>query len=208
MEIGALWRRFPLRPGVRAWCLDRMGPEGLEKQYAHFERPILRPDIVGDAAALPVAAGSLDFLIASHVLEHMRFPLGALQHWYEALRPGGVLLLRIPDRRFTFDAKRHSTALQHLIDEHADAKRFDKRAHFEEWAEKVDGIARSHAGFIAHVQCLMEMDYSIHYHAWTSADIRELLAHTQRDLHLAWQPIIFWNAHFYRKETVALLRRD
>jgi predicted SAM-dependent methyltransferase len=48
--------------------------------------------LLAEATQLPVRANSLDFLIASHVLEHLPFPLIALRSWYEALAPGGSLV--------------------------------------------------------------------------------------------------------------------
>lgn len=55
------------------------------------------PDLTADAADLPVATGSLDYLVASHLLEHLVDPVTALGEWRRALRPDGVLLLACPD---------------------------------------------------------------------------------------------------------------
>jgi SAM-dependent methyltransferase len=107
MEIGALWRRFPVHPKARVWYVDRSRLEDLKKQYADVGEKIFLPDLVAEATELPVARASLDFLIASHVLEHLPFPLLALRAWYQALAPGGVLLLKVPDKRYTFDVGLH-----------------------------------------------------------------------------------------------------
>lgn len=48
----------------------------------------------GDAMALP--AGPWDFIASSHCLEHVIDPVGALLHWKDVLRPGGVLALYLP----------------------------------------------------------------------------------------------------------------
>jgi hypothetical protein len=42
----------------------------------------------------------------------------ALRVWYEALASGGVLLLKIPDKRYTFDSRRSRAPLSHLLAEH------------------------------------------------------------------------------------------
>src|SRR4051794_4791504 len=76
VEIGALWRRFPVRSNARVWYLDQQGPSGLQTHYGEF-KIIVRPDVIADAGDLPFASGSLDFIIASHVLEHLPFPLRA-----------------------------------------------------------------------------------------------------------------------------------
>jgi len=38
----------------------------------------------------------LDFVFSSHSLEHLVDPVGALQHWMRALKPGGVLFVYLP----------------------------------------------------------------------------------------------------------------
>jgi ubiquinone/menaquinone biosynthesis C-methylase UbiE len=91
MEIGALWRRFPVSRGARVWYVDRSDGEDLNQHYPELSGSALRPNLLADAAQLPVRPGGLDFLIVSHVLEHLRFPLQALRSWYQTLAPGGAL---------------------------------------------------------------------------------------------------------------------
>jgi SAM-dependent methyltransferase len=56
-----------------------------------------------------------DVVLASHVLEHIANPLKALRHWRAALRPGGRLLLVLPDRRHCFDHRRPVTPASVLL---------------------------------------------------------------------------------------------
>jgi SAM-dependent methyltransferase len=52
----------------------------------------------GDAQDLPgVAAESFDFVHGSHCLEHMRDPRAAIARWFAAVRPGGHLVVTVPD---------------------------------------------------------------------------------------------------------------
>lgn len=48
----------------------------------------------GDAMALP--HGPYDFVFSSHCLEHLADPIGALIHWREKIRKGGVLFVYLP----------------------------------------------------------------------------------------------------------------
>src|ERR1700730_1353703 len=66
----------------------------------------------GDLAALPARA--YDVLLASHVIEHIANPLGALAAWSRVVKPGGHLLLVVPHRDGTFDHRRPITTLAHL----------------------------------------------------------------------------------------------
>lgn len=52
----------------------------------------------GDAQTLAgLDDASFDFVHASHTLEHLADPAGALAHWFRVLKPGGHLVLTVPD---------------------------------------------------------------------------------------------------------------
>jgi predicted SAM-dependent methyltransferase len=67
------------------------------------ERPEV--DFVGDAADLSQFADeSVDMIYASHVLEHFFYALDnelirTLKEWHRVLKPGGKLLISVPDLR-------------------------------------------------------------------------------------------------------------
>jgi SAM-dependent methyltransferase len=53
----------------------------------------------GDAQYLRgLEGGTYDFVYSSHTLEHMPNPGVALANWWRVLKPGGFLILYIPDR--------------------------------------------------------------------------------------------------------------
>src|SRR4026209_197717 len=178
MEVGALSRRFSVPQGVRVWYVDRLGLDGLGRHYPELQGKILTPDLLAEATQLPVRPASLDFLIAGHVLEHLPLPLLALRSWYEALAPGGVLLLKVPDKRYTFDVHRARTPLAHLIDRHYNPERFDTWAHYADWVEIVGGQNSSAPAFEDAVQNLMDHNHSIHFHVWIDDDVREIINFT------------------------------
>ncbi|PYU29224.1 MAG: methyltransferase type 11 [Acidobacteria bacterium] len=208
IEIGALWRRFPVPRNARVWYIDRSGLDGLERQYPEVNGKIVCPDLLADATGLPFASASLDFLIASHVLEHLPFPLMALRVWYDALAPGGVLLLKVPDKRYTFDSRRSRTPLAHLVAEYEHPELFDWRSHYAEFVENVHGRQPMEPELSQAAADLQAAKFNIHYHAWIDADLREILDYTRQVWNFDWHTVISWNAHFYRKETVALLTRE
>ena len=205
VEVGGLWRKFKVPSSAKVWYLDRLSADDLAAHYAEVRGPLVAPDIVADAEIMPLR--SLDFIIASHVLEHLPSPLKALKSWYDALRSSGTLLLKVPDKRFTFDRNRQRTPLPHLIEEFEDPRRIDIRSHYAEWVERVDGKPPGTVEFDQHLRSLMNMNYSIHYHAWIDKDLREIIDYTINTWRLDWRLVVFWDAHFYRKETVAVLRK-
>jgi SAM-dependent methyltransferase len=59
---------------------------------------------------------TFDYVIASHVLEHLPNFFGWLRDLSSILNPGGRLFAVVPDRNFTFDIHRPLTSLGELIE--------------------------------------------------------------------------------------------
>ncbi len=60
-------------------------------------------------------SAAYDFVLASHVLEHIANPIRALSEWKRLLRDHGALVLLLPHKDKTFDHRRPVTTLEHLI---------------------------------------------------------------------------------------------
>jgi len=75
-------------------------------------------DIIAPGDALPVTDGSQDFVVSSHVLEHLPDPIGAILEWDRVIRPGGVIFMIVPHKERTFDRERPRTPIEHLIADH------------------------------------------------------------------------------------------
>jgi SAM-dependent methyltransferase len=62
--------------------------------------PTHGPDILADVADFrDLASGSVEEVCASHILEHLPWPVAfkAVSEWTRVLRPGGVLRIAVPD---------------------------------------------------------------------------------------------------------------
>lgn len=62
-----------------------------------------------------IAPNSYDFVLSSHALEHVANPLLALVEWVRSIKANGILTLVVPHKEGTFDHRRPTTTLQHLI---------------------------------------------------------------------------------------------
>ena len=82
-------------------------------------------------AGLPPDA-RYDLLLASHCLEHMANPLGAVSTWLRFLSPGARVCVVVPDRRLTFDHRRPVTPFAHLLADHAAGTGEDDLTHLDE----------------------------------------------------------------------------
>ena len=57
-----------------------------------------------------------DYILASHLLEHTVCMISFLQDCQELLKPGGIVSLALPDKRYCFDQLRERTSLGRVID--------------------------------------------------------------------------------------------
>jgi SAM-dependent methyltransferase len=89
------------------------GEAGRSFRYLPDAKPGMQ--YIHDATDLgSIADGSYDFLLASHILEHVANPLRALAEFHRVAKPGGYLLIAVPDRKYTFDHRRPVTTFAHL----------------------------------------------------------------------------------------------
>lgn len=72
--------------------------------------------IIAEAVDLAVIEDvSYDFILSCHSLEHVANPLKALLEWNRVLKPGGTLILVVPNKESIFDHRRPVTTFAHLV---------------------------------------------------------------------------------------------
>lgn len=124
IEIGALDTPFLRPPAADIRFVDRFDQAALREKYAGDPNvstgEIVPIDAVwGDKTLTECFPGErFDYVIASHVIEHVPNMIGWLAEIADVLRPDGHLILAIPDRRYSFDLLRRETSLSDLIDNH------------------------------------------------------------------------------------------
>jgi SAM-dependent methyltransferase len=69
-----------------------------------------------------VGEARFDWIVASHVIEHVPDVIGFVNQCAEILTEGGVLSLAVPDRRHTFDYYRPASGLREMIDAHLEGR--------------------------------------------------------------------------------------
>lgn len=65
------------------------------REFGWQMRPDVHVDTVEDLGLF--ASASMDFVFSSHTLEHLPDPGKALREWSRVIRPGGYLVLYVPD---------------------------------------------------------------------------------------------------------------
>jgi predicted SAM-dependent methyltransferase len=180
IEIGALHRPLQVPPCARVKYVDRMPAADLRKHYAELaHEDLVEADIIDNGEQLETIGDSTeDFVIANHFIEHCQNPIQALQNHFRVLKPGGVLYLAVPDKRFTFDVDRPCTTIEHILRDYREGPDWSKRQHFEEWSRLVNKFQGIDAD--KGTEYLLKIDYSIHFHVWGAAELLELITTAQR----------------------------
>lgn len=161
VEIGPLTNPTVTRDQGRVYYIDHATTEDLQAKYANDPNvdisKIVDVDYVwGEKSLLELtqAHQPFDYLIASHVIEHVPDLIGWLEEIRTILKPGGILSFAIPDKRQCFDYKRQTTRLCDVFEAYLYRSRkpsprqiFDHVAsvvHFQgmhAWGETVDETA-------------------------------------------------------------------
>lgn len=79
---------------------------------------IQRPTVIAEGHQLPFLDQSLDYVLSSHVIEHIYDVIGALEEWWRVIKIGGYLFNVVPHKERTFDKDRPRTPLNELIARH------------------------------------------------------------------------------------------
>lgn len=131
-EIGPLHNPLVAKSDGPVLYVDHCDTETLRAIWAkdpsvdiarlHVDVPWRRQTFAEALAASAAAGGPdataplrLDYVVASHVIEHVPDLIGWLQQIAAVLTAGGQLRLAVPDRRFTFDQRRRTSALKDVL---------------------------------------------------------------------------------------------
>jgi len=125
-----------------------------------------------------VADASLDFVIARHVIEHLRNPLRAFEQVYRKLKPGGQYVLIVPDQRLMFDRDRALTTLEHLVEDFEDPNTERDVQHYWEFFRKVYKFEGEELDQRVHEAISGNLD--LHFHTWTYESFGDMVKRTQR----------------------------
>lgn len=137
LEIGPLTSPVVTKDEGDIYYLDHLSVEDLKKKYEHEPvelDKIVQIDYVLHPEGLQKTVGNdrFDYVIASHVIEHIPDMVGWLHQIANILNDGGILSLVIPDKRFTFDINRRVSLPADIIGAHLDGyTRFSTRMMYD-----------------------------------------------------------------------------
>jgi SAM-dependent methyltransferase len=196
IEVGPGHNPFVLPlPGAVVRYVDRWNPSENSELFPELDPDAFpQPDIIANFDLDRLSAlgdESQDFVICSHVLEHLADPLGFLADIHRVLCPGGVVLILLPDRHRTSDHLREPTALAHLVADHAAAVTDVEDAHIEEFVSTAypSGARTLEEASPAARRELLDTHRrrSVHVHCWDEQEFSAVLSYAVERLGQHWE---------------------
>ena len=161
--------------------------------FKTFAAAPCRADYYGHACALPFHDHSLDYVLASHVLEHVANPVRALAEWYRVVRPGGIIYLIVPDRRTTWEHARSLTTVDHMLDDYVRGTTAVDPTHIDEFVFQADWslfspdtpvdevpVKQQELARTMHWAVEHDEEINIHFHTFEPSNVQELLERLRR----------------------------
>lgn len=108
LEVGAGTGRDSAaiaRLGAEVWTLD-YSAESLRLMSDNLPEPV--HIVCGDALALPIASDTFDLVFHQGLLEHFRNPEALLAENHRILKPGGLILVDVPQRFHYYTLAKHT----------------------------------------------------------------------------------------------------
>ena len=150
LEIGALMNPILDKRSSRVEYVDRASTEELRRWYAINDKvdptKLVEVDHVWGSQTLFECVGGrriYDYVVASHVIEHVPDLFGWLTEIASVLADDGIASFVVPDKRYTFDVLRRTSSESELVDAYVRGlRRPDPRQIFDHFTgfRDVDGV--------------------------------------------------------------------
>lgn len=166
--------------GARVVQVDRQPVESFANRVPEGST-LVKVDVFAMIEDLePFKDESQDFVIANHVVEHSENPILAIESMLRVLKPGGILFLTLPDKRFTFDVERPRHDFAHVLRDYREGPTVSRTQHYQEAGQFYEGLS---GALLEDWVSQNEANGSdIHFHVWTQADMFEMLSRLQIEL--------------------------
>lgn len=123
LEMAPLARPIVSKSEGDITYVDRNDTETLVERHKNDGglggREVVPVDVAVGERSLPAALAHLpkfDYIVASHVVEHIPYLVDWFEEFRRVLKPGGSVRLIVPDKRFTFDYLRTETSLAEVLE--------------------------------------------------------------------------------------------
>lgn len=118
-----------------------------------------------------------NFIVCSHVIEHTPRVIQAIKNIYEHLAVGGVFVMAVPHKEYTFDQFRQLTPVSHHIKDYEQYERSHDVIHLIDFLENAH---IKYQGYTADItsscrEFLSGNNIDMHYHTFTENSFAEII---------------------------------
>ncbi len=186
VEFGAGANPFPGLDHCNVRYADRWTEDALKSRKYFGDNPLTASDLISDLEEMDgIEDESLDFVVASHVIEHTRNPAKALLQAHRKLKDGGQLVLIVPDKPATFDRNRTLTTFEHIL---ADYHMPSRERDFEHYLEFFTHCFPQDDPVSA-AKSTWEIGDDIHFHTWTFESFGDMARQLEKRISCEWSRI-------------------
>jgi predicted SAM-dependent methyltransferase len=170
-EIGALQQPMLVPSGARTAYIDLRPASYWRGMPGNENVRIVEPDIIDDGATLKtVTDNAFDYLIAAHVLEHIDDPVSAVKTWVRVVKPGGHIVIAVPDKRFCGEEMRPTTTVEHFLRDHELGPHVSAEEHYRDFGSNLKGLSDEELELY-----VLEAEPMIHFHTFTLTSFVQFL---------------------------------
>ena len=211
LEIGALNYPLTVPAGAKVRYVDRISAE----EHTHIFKDMklsdmVHVDIIDNGEVLgTVSDASQDFVIANHFIEHCQNPVMTIENLLRVLRRGGVLFMAMPDKRYTFDIKRHETAMAHFLQDYREGPAWSEEMHYQDFVRNTEWSdnCKTDEDIAKVIQHLKDINFSIHFHVWSNATMIDFFQMMRHELKFPFEIEICVAPHHGGNESIFVLRK-
>lgn len=171
-EIGAGVQPVLVPRGSKTTYIDAVPADFWRKRPQWADQEVLQAEIIDEGSTLAtVKDETFDYLVAAHVLEHIEDPILALKNWVRVVKPGGHIVIAVPDMRLCGEEHRELSTVDHLQKDHDEGPQVSAEYHYREHGLNLG----EHSGE-KRAEYIKEHERMIHYHTFTLTSLVRLLS--------------------------------
>ena len=184
LEIGALHEAAKLPASCKVEYVDVISKDEAIKRFPEVDHhKLVNVSYISNIdkdSLTQFKEHSFDFVICSHVIEHLANPINCIESLFRITKIGGQVVIAVPDKNYTFDRSRSLTSFEHLKEEFKNNITEVTDEHYLDFLNAVhpDVMNSSPEAAIKALKSVRERKE--HAHVWTSESFKDFLIHSYR----------------------------
>lgn len=172
LEIGALNEPAEVPRDAKVQYFDAVDEKEAAALFPELPRgKFVKVNFIGDLDFDGLGQfrdGAFDFVVINHVLEHVANPVKVVRDVFRICRKGGIVIIGIPDKDYTFDKGRELTTWEHLWSDYANDVKQSSDNHYESFLRSAAPHVFDEPPENVRIHIQLSRKRREHVHAWNS----------------------------------------